>query len=145
MFKFKQLGIVAAVALTLAACSSTASPSPSVESEGAAPSAAASASRTVHLDIADGSITPASVTVTKGETVTFEVKNLNTTEVELIMGLKTDVASDSGDSLVEAEHIAAGATKTLTFTFSADGPFAYGDQIGDHYAKGAKGDIVLQP
>jgi uncharacterized cupredoxin-like copper-binding protein len=149
MFKFKQLGIVAAVALTLAACSSTASPSASpsasVESEGAQPSAAASASRTVHLDIADGSITPASVTVTKGETVTFDVKNLNTTEVELIMGLKTDVASDSGDSLVEAEHIAPGATKTLTFTFSGDGPFAYGDQIGDHYAKGAKGDIVLQP
>jgi uncharacterized cupredoxin-like copper-binding protein len=145
MFKFKQLAIVAAAALTLAACSSTASPSPSVESEGAAPSAAASASRTVHLDIGDGSITPATVTVTKGETVTFEVKNLNTTEVELIMGLKTDVAADSGDSLVEAEHIAPGATKTLTFTFSGDGPFAYGDQIGDHYAKGAKGDITLQP
>jgi Uncharacterized copper-binding protein len=145
MFKFKQLGVVAAVALTLAACSSTASPSPSVESEGAAPSSAASASRTVHLDIADGSITPATVTVAKGETVTFEAKNLNTTEVELIMGLKTDVATDSGDSLVEAEHIAPGATKTLTFTFDGDGPYAYGDQIGDHYAKGAKGDIVLQP
>lgn len=141
MFKFRQLGVVAAVALTLAACSAAASPS---ESEGPAPSSAASASRTVQLDVGDGKITPASVTVTKGETITFEVTNSNTVEVELIMGLKTDVASDSGDSLVEAEHIAPGASKSLTFTFDGDGPYAYGDQIGDHYSKGAKGDIVLQ-
>jgi plastocyanin len=141
MFKLRQLGVVAAVALTLAACSSAASPS---ESEGPAPSSAASASRTVQLDVGDGKITPASVTVTKGETITFEVTNSNTVEVELIMGLKTDVASDSGDSLVEAEHIAPGASKSLTFTFDGDGPYAYGDQIGDHYSKGAKGDIVLQ-
>ncbi len=141
MFKLRQLGVVAAVALTLAACSSAASPT---ESEGPAPSSAASASRTVQLDVGDGKITPASVTVTKGETITFEVTNSNTVEVELIMGLKTDVASDSGDSLVEAEHIAPGASKSLTFTFDGDGPYAYGDQIGDHYSKGAKGDIVLQ-
>ena len=143
MFKFRQLAIVAAVALTLAACSTAASPS-SEESEAAQPSAAASASRTVQLTIAAGSITPASVTVTKGETITFVATNANTEEVELIVGLKTDVDSDSGDSLKEAEHIAPGGTGTVTYTFDGDGPYAYGDQEGDHYSKGAKGDIVLQ-
>jgi len=141
MFKIRQLAVVAAVALTLAACGSAASPS---ESEGPAPSTAASASRTVQLDIGDGKITPATVSVTKGETITFQVTNSNTVEVELIVGLKADVDSDSGDSLKEAEHIAPGASGSVTYTFSGDGPYAYGDQVGDHYSKGAKGDIVLQ-
>ncbi len=143
MFRFRQFAVVAAVALTLAACSATASPSKQ-ESEGPAPSAAASANRTVAVEIGDGKITPASVTVTKGETITFQITNANTVEVELIVGLKADVASDSGDSLREAEHIAPGASATVTYTFDGDGPYAYGDQVGDHYAKGAKGDIVLQ-
>ena len=141
MFRFRQLGALAAVALIVAACSSTATTNPTKE----ASQAASAAPRVVQLEIGDGVITPASVTVTKGETVTFESKNVNTVEVELIVGLKTDVDADSGDSLVEAENIAPGASKSLTFTFDGDGPFAFGDQIDDHYAKGAKGDIVLQP
>ena len=85
------------------------------------------------------------MTVKKGETVTFIAKNVNTVQVELIVGLKTDVDADSGDSLKEAEEIDPGATKTVTYTFDGAGPYAFGDQIEDHYAKGAKGDIVLQP
>lgn len=139
MSRFRQIAMLAAAALLLAACSSS-SNSPSQ----AASQAASAAPRVVQLEIGDGVITPASVTVTKGETVTFEAKNVNTVEVELIVGLKADVDSDSGDSLVEAEEIAPGATKTVTFTFDGDGPYAYGDQVDDHYAKGAKGVIVVQ-
>lgn len=140
MFKFRQLAVVAAVALSLAACSSAASP---LQQASQAASASA-APRVVQLEIGDGVITPASVTVQKGETVTFESKNVSTVEVEIIIGLKTDVDADSGDSLKEAEHLAPGGTGTVTYTFDGDGPYGYGDQIGDHYAKGAKGDIVLQ-
>ena len=140
MHNLRPLGALAAAALLLAACSTTASNTPTQQQSAAASTAA----RVVQVEIADGKITPASITVTKGETVKFEIKNANTVEVELIMGLKADVAADSGDSLVEAEHIAAGASSSLTFTFDGDGPYAYGDQIDDHYAKGAKGDIVLQ-
>jgi len=140
MFKFRQLAVAATVALSLAACSSAGSPS-----QQASPAASASATpRVVQLEIGDGVITPASVTVQKGETVTFEAKNVSTVEVELIVGLKTDVDADKGDSLKEAEQIAPGATKTVTYTFDGAGPYAYGDQIGNHYAKGAKGEIVLQ-
>jgi Uncharacterized copper-binding protein len=140
MFKFRQLAVVAAVALSLAACSSAASPS----QQASQAASASAAPRVVQLEIGDGVITPASVTAQKGETVTFEAKNVSTVEVEIIIGLKTDVDADSGDSLKEAEHLAPGATGTVTYTFDGDGPYGYGDQIGDHYAKGAKGDIVLQ-
>ncbi len=140
MLNLRHIGVLAAAALLLAACTTAATNTPTQQ-----PSAAAStAARVVQVEIGDGKITPASITVTKGETVKFEIKNVNTVEVELIVGLKADVDSDSGDSLVEAEHIAAGASSSLEFTFDGDGPYAYGDQVEDHYAKGAKGDIVLQ-
>lgn len=138
MFKLRHIGALAALALLVAACGTSAS------STQPASQAASAAPRVVQVEIGDGVITPATVTVTKGETVTFEVKNVNTVEVELIVGLKTDVDADSGDSLVEAEQIAPGTSKSLTFTFDGDGPYAYGDQVEDHYSKGAKGDIVLQ-
>ena len=108
-----------------------------------APMASGPAPRVVAMEIGAGSIEPASVDVLKGETVTFEATNVSDTEVELIVGLKTEVDADSGDSLTEAEHIAPGTMKSVTFTFDGDGPYAYGDQVGDHYAAGAKGDIVL--
>jgi plastocyanin len=140
MFNLRHIGALAALALLVAACSTTASNTPNPP----ASQAATGAPRVVQIEIGDGVITPASVTVTKGETIKFEITNVNTVEVELIVGLKADVDADSGDSLVEAEHIAAGGTSSLEFTFDGDGPYAYGDQLEDHYAKGAKGDIVLQ-
>lgn len=142
MRKLRYLAGPAVLVLVLAACGTTAS-SAAPESQ-AASAAGSTAPRVVQLEIAAGAITPASVTVTKGETVTFEAKNVSDVEVEIIFGLKADVDADSGDSLKEAEHIAPGATGTVTYTFDGDGPYAYGDQVGDHYAAGAKGDIVLQ-
>jgi len=139
MFKFRQLAVMVAVALSLAACGTGGS-----ASQAASQAASVAPPRVVTMEIGDGSITPASVTVTKGETVRFDVKNVSTVEVEIIFGLKTDVDADAGDSLKEAEHIAPGASGSVTFTFDGDGPYAYGDQVDDHYAKGAKGDIVLQ-
>lgn len=136
-------GAIASLALVLAACGgTTATTAPTQAATTQAPAATA---RVVNLEIGDGSITPASVTVKKGETVTFIAKNVNTVEVELIVGLKTDVDADSGDSLKEAEEIAPGTTKTVTYTFDGAGPYAFGDQLEDHYAKGAKGVIVVEP
>lgn len=154
---FRKLALLGSMAILMAACGAAATASPSTSST-AKPAASVEESenpttsesppagtRTVDLEIADGKITPATVTVKKGETVTFNAKNVSTVQVELIVGLKKDVDADSGDSLKEAEEIAAGTSKSVTYTFDGDGPYAYGDQIADHYAKGAKGDIVLQP
>lgn len=146
----KMLGLVAGVAvmaIAVAACGgATATKSPAEESEAPAASAAAPAgARTVVLEIAAGKITPATVEVKKGETITFEAKNVSDVEVELIVGTQTDVDADAGDSLKEAEAIAPGTSKTVSYTFDGDGPFAYGDQVEGHYAAGAKGTITLVP
>lgn len=126
--------------LIVGACGSTSAPTT------AAPTTAASATaRVVDLEIGDGYIKPATVEVKKGETITFNAKNASTVEVEIIVGLQKDVAADSGDSLKEAEEIAAGQSKSVTYTFDGDGPYGYGDQVDDHYAKGAKGTITLVP
>lgn len=141
MFKYRYLAAPVMLALVLAACSST-SPTPTPKASTAASDAAP---RVVTMDIGAGFIDPASVTVQQGETVTFEATNVSDVVVELIVGTKTDVDADSGDSLKEAEDIAPGETATVTYTFDGAGPFAYGDQLEDHYAAGAKGDIVVQP
>jgi plastocyanin len=142
----KALGLFVAMAIAVAACGGAATTKAPEESETAAASEAAPAgARIVDLEIGVGVITPATVEVKKGETITFNAKNVTSEDVELIVGTKTDVDSDSGDSLKEAEDITAGTTKSVTYTFDGDGPYAYGDQIGDHYAAGAKGTITLVP
>jgi uncharacterized cupredoxin-like copper-binding protein len=142
----KTLALIAVVGLFVVACGGSAATVKPEESEKPAASEAAPAgARTVDLEIAAGKITPASVDAKKGETITFNAKNVSDTEVELIVGLQTDVDADSGDSLKEAEEIGPGTSKSVTYTFDGDGPFAFGDQIGDHYAAGAKGVIVLKP
>ncbi len=136
-------GLLAAVlgGSVLAQSPAAASTAPS----GAAPVlGTADAPRVVVVSIAADKIEPATVEVVKGEVIKFLATNVSDAETELIVGLKTDVDADSGDTLKEAEHIAAGQTGTIgAYPFSGDGPFAYGDQLPGHYAAGAKGDIVL--
>lgn len=144
----KRLALMASLAMVLVGCGGAAATASPTGEESEAPTATGTppaGARTVDLEIGDGKITPASVEVTKGETITFVAKNVTPVEVELIVGLKKDVDSDSGDSLKEAEHIAAGASGSVTYTFDGDGPYGYGDQESDHYGKGAKGDIVIKP
>jgi plastocyanin len=142
----KRLALLGSLAIVFAGCGGAAATPTAEESEApAASEAPAVGARTVDLEIGAGQITPATVDVTKGETITFVAKNVSSEEVELIVGTQTDVDSDSGDSLKEAEHIAAGASGSVTYTFDGAGPYAYGDQEGDHYSKGAKGVVVLKP
>ena len=73
----------------------------------------ADAPRIVVVSIAADKIDPATVEVVKGETIKFLGTNVSDAEVELIVGLKTDVDADAGDSLKEAENIATESTGTI--------------------------------
>ena len=99
--------------------------------------------RVVQLAVSGGVITPEIVSVQRGETVTFEVQNVGTTDVEFIVGLASELAADVGDSLKEAEHIRPGGSITLTYTFEGDGPYAFGDHLGGYYRQDARGAVVL--
>jgi uncharacterized cupredoxin-like copper-binding protein len=143
---FRKLALIGVLTVLVAACGGTAASATPEESEAAAATDAVPAdARTVTLEIGAGAITPNVVVVKKGETVAFVAKNVSDAQVELIVGTQTDVDADSGDSLKEAEEIDPGTSKTVVYTFDGDGPYAFGDQIEDHYAKGAKGTIDLQP
>jgi uncharacterized cupredoxin-like copper-binding protein len=138
-------GALAASSILLAALGTAVlAQSPSAPVVAAPTLGTADAPRIVVLSIGADSIDPATVEVVKGETLKFLATNTSDAEVELIVGTKTDVDADAGDSLKEAEGIAAEETGTiLGYTFDGDGPYAYGDQLPGHYAAGAKGDIVL--
>ncbi len=86
------------------------SPSP-VPGSGAPVLGTAEAPRVVVLSIGADKIEPATVEVVKGEIIKFLATNVSAAEVELIVGLKTDVDADAGDSLKEAEEIAPGADR----------------------------------
>ncbi len=101
------------------------------------------APRVVQIDIGAGVVTPASIEARQGETISFQARNVTDSEVELVVGRKADLAAGAGGSLMRTEHIAPGASATLPYTFHGPGPWGFGDQVGDHYARGAQGDIVI--
>jgi plastocyanin len=103
------------------------------------------APRIVPVSVGAGMIDPATVEVLPGETIRFLVVNVSDAEAELIVGPKSEVDADTGDNLREAENLAASGegAGAILYTFEGAGPWGYGDQIGDHYAAGAKGDIVI--
>ena len=71
--------------------------------------------------------------------------NVSDAEVELIVGLKPDVDADAGDSLKEAEeHRRRDDRQSVDLHRSmATAPTPMATSSPDHYAAGAKGDIVL--
>lgn len=104
---------------------------------------APAAPRVVQIDIGEGVVTPANIEVKQGETISFQARNATSSEVELVVGRKADLAAGAGGSLMQTEHIAPGASAELAYTFRGPGPWGFGDQVGDHYARGARGNIVI--
>lgn len=85
---------------------------------------------------------PNAVTVAKGETVTFQIKNTGTVEHEFMVGLMTDAFADK-EGTPEVAGIKGGETKSLTFTFDGPGPYAFACHAPGHFEAGMKGTITL--
>jgi plastocyanin len=86
---------------------------------------------------------PSSITVQRGETVTFVVTAMGPYTHEFMVGLADAVAADSATGTVEIDGITMMQTKSVTYTFDGTGPYAYACHATGHYDAGMKGTITI--
>ena len=85
---------------------------------------------------------PSEITVARGETVTFKIKNVGTVDHEFMIGPAADAYADKSGT-PEVDAITGGSTKSLTFTFDGPGPYAFACHEAGHFEAGMKGTIVV--
>jgi uncharacterized cupredoxin-like copper-binding protein len=86
---------------------------------------------------------PAVVTIQAGETITFEVTTMGPVIHEFMVGPAADVAADKAGT-PEIADLGMMQTRSLTYTFTGPGPFAYACHVPGHYEAGMSGTIVVQ-
>jgi uncharacterized cupredoxin-like copper-binding protein len=87
---------------------------------------------------------PDVVTVKQGETITFEVTSMGMLSHQFMVGPAADVAADTAGT-PEVADISMMQTKSLTYTFTGSGPFAFACHAPGHYEAGMRGMIVVVP
>jgi uncharacterized cupredoxin-like copper-binding protein len=133
MKRLALIGGVALAALSLAGCEFQAS----------------AAENTVHVTIHFSRFEPASFHFTKGETVTFVVRNLDPIDHEFLVG--DEAVQALHESGTEAHHgakpgeisVPARSTATTTYTFSEATPLIVGCHLPGHYAYGMRAPITI--
>lgn len=120
------------------------------------PAAPADADRVVAVTTSDDLLfDPAEISVTKGETIEFEVSNPGTLGHEFVIGDDSfqathadEMAGMEDDMLppdeIYAISIVSGETRSIAWTFSADGVVRYGCHVPGHYEAGMVGDIMVE-
>jgi uncharacterized cupredoxin-like copper-binding protein len=86
---------------------------------------------------------PSVVRVQAGETITFEVTTMGPVVHEFMVGPAADVAANK-DGTPEIADIGMMQTKSLTYTFTGAGPFAFACHATGHYEAGMTGTVVVQ-
>lgn len=119
------------------------------------PAALADADRVVAITASDDLMfDPSEIKVTMGETIEFEVSNPGTVGHEFVIGDDSfqavhadEMAGMEGDMLppdeVYAISIVPGETRSIAWTFSADGVVKYGCHVPGHYEAGMVGDVMV--
>jgi uncharacterized cupredoxin-like copper-binding protein len=87
---------------------------------------------------------PTVVTVQQGETITFQVTNAGTAEHEFKVGPMQDVFDDL-PTTPEVAGITPGITKSLTYTFTGAGPYAFACHAPGHFENGMFGFVNVIP
>jgi plastocyanin len=99
--------------------------------------------RVIHVIAGPGyTFSPASITVERGETVTFAVTAMGPLVHEFMVGPADAVVADR-EATPEVADIGMMQTKLLTYTFSGPGPFAYACHATGHYEAGMHGTITV--
>lgn len=97
---------------------------------------------------------PSSITVSLGETVEFKVSNPGAVGHEFVIGddafqaaHEEEMSGMEGDMLPPDEayaiSLAPGETRSIAWTFSADGVFKYGCHVPGHYDAGMVGTVTV--
>jgi uncharacterized cupredoxin-like copper-binding protein len=112
-------------------------------------------SRTVEVDMSDRMrFTPAALTVRRGETIRFRVKNSGQVMHEMVLGTMHELKEHAElmrkhpgmehDEPYMA-HVAAGKTETMVWQFTKAGEFYYGCLVPGHFEAGMIGRITVTP
>lgn len=112
------------------------------------------ATRTINVDMSDAMrFAPSSLTVNRGETVRFEVKNSGKIMHEMVIGtmkaLKEHAELMKKHPGMEHDepymvHVAPGKTGIIAWQFSKAGEFHYGCLIPGHFEAGMIGKVVVR-
>ena len=101
--------------------------------------------RIVHIQVTDLLLfDPTVVAVQQGETITFQITNIGKAEHEFKVGPMKDVF-DNLPATPEVAGITPGSTKSLTYTFSGTGPYAYACHAPGHFENGMFGFVNVIP
>jgi PQQ system protein len=121
-----RLLVLLPVALVLAACGGS-------EDE----SASGDVVQTIQISESEFSLNPSTVTLQQTGTYEFAVMN----DGQITHAL--EIEEEGGGAEAKTGDIAAGETKTVRFTFSAEGTYEMYCPIGNHKAMGMKGTVVV--
>jgi uncharacterized cupredoxin-like copper-binding protein len=88
------------------------------------------------------SFSPSTITVVRGETVTFEVTSMGGLVHEFMVGPADAVAADT-EGTPEAADIGMMQTKAVTYTFDGSGPYAFACHVAGHFEAGMRGTISV--
>lgn len=112
------------------------------------------ATRTIEVDMHDTMrFTPAELTVKKGDTVRFSIRNSGQQLHEMVLGTEASLKEHAElmlkfPGMEHSEpymaHVAVGSTGEIGWEFTSAGEFSYGCLVPGHYDAGMKGRIVVQ-
>lgn len=106
--------------------------------------------RTIVLDIEHSRFVPARVSVERGETVRFVLRNHDPIDHELIVG--DQAVQDLHEEGTEAHHggkpgeVSVGAQEQAltTYTFTSDEDLLFGCHLPSHWDYGMRGEITVR-
>ena len=112
------------------------------------------ATRTVHVDMSDKMrFTPEELTVTRGDTVRFVVKNSGKIMHEMVLGTMQELKEHAvlmrkhpgmeHDEPYMA-HVKPGATQQMTWQFTKAGEFHFGCLMPGHFEAGMIGKVIVK-
>ena len=144
--RLKMTVVVAAVALIAAGCGA--------DDDGGA-ATGASNERTVDVEMVDIAFKPETLTVKKGETVSFRFTNSGKAPHDAFMGdsdaqkdheeeMREGSGAHHGSGAEDAITVEPGDTATLTYTFDGPGEIEIGCHQPGHYAAGMKVDVKVE-